>query len=178
MSATCTGAAENSPSPPCPFPSWPSSLLPQHVMMPVWRSAQECPAPAMMSVASVRSDMSSPKGIALSESLLPQLAANSARRIAKQRVGRIREATREVDLCFFILPSYHICVLRRASLLLGLVQHAPSGVGPAAGGGLPGGFGARGCWMFAQGLDQFFCAQMDGGVFAYAVVPDDSTVGG
>ena len=49
---------------------------------------------------------------------------------------------------------------------------------PAAGGGLPSGFGVRGCWIFVQGLDQFFCAQVDGCLFAYAVVPDHSAAGG
>ena len=53
MPSTSTGTEEPASSPLVPLPSWPYALWPQHVMVPFWRSAQECKWPAVMDVASV-----------------------------------------------------------------------------------------------------------------------------
>jgi len=53
MSSTRTGNQERLSLPLCPFPSCPCWLLPQQDMVPSWCSAQECPLPAVMAVASV-----------------------------------------------------------------------------------------------------------------------------
>ena len=54
MPAASTGAEEMESSPCCPLPSCPLQLLPQQDMAPVRWSAQECPPPAVMAVASVK----------------------------------------------------------------------------------------------------------------------------
>ena len=52
MPKTCTGTEESASSPLCPLPSCPAPLMPQQDMVPFWWSAQECPLPAAMAVAS------------------------------------------------------------------------------------------------------------------------------
>ena len=52
MPETCTGTADFAFLLLCPLPSCPQSLPPQQDMVPSWWSAQECPLPAVMAVAS------------------------------------------------------------------------------------------------------------------------------